>query len=312
MGAGSCIVVWSASGGLIRRFVALLLFVLPELCCVGSHAQQAGSAVQTAPTPPAITEQVTVTATRSPVPIGETAKTVDTLDSEQLHDYPSPVLDDTLRQHAGFELFRRSSSRVTNPTSQGISLRGLGSTAVSRTLVLEDGAPLNDPFGGWIHWNESPASTLNSVTIVTGGGSDLYGSSALGGVIDVTPRGCPRSSTARRSPQPVVRRIDFGPWTCACQTAASAHSPRLCLPRRHLRTGGYVVTDHRSRPGTIDTPAAVHSARRTARSWAVAALPQIVFFWLAICSMRRVATVRPIPRTPRGFGVISAATTLRK
>ena len=43
------------------------------------------------------------------------------------------------------ELFRRSSSLVANPTSQGISLRGLGSTSASRTLVIEDDVPLNDP-----------------------------------------------------------------------------------------------------------------------------------------------------------------------
>ena len=76
---------------------------------------------------------------------------------------------------------------MQNPTSQGISLRGLGSTAASRTLVLQDNVPMNDPFGGWIHWDEIPAEAVDSVTIATGGGSDLYGSSALGGVIDVVP-----------------------------------------------------------------------------------------------------------------------------
>jgi hypothetical protein len=54
------------------------------------------------------------------------------------------------------ELFRRSSSLVANPSSQGISLRGLGSTSASRTLVTEDDVPLNDPVGGWIHWEEQP------------------------------------------------------------------------------------------------------------------------------------------------------------
>ena len=57
--------------------------------------------------------------------------------------------------------------------------------------MLEDGAPLNDPFGGWINWAEAPQPVVRAVEIVTGGGSDLYGSSALGGVIDVYPgRGC--------------------------------------------------------------------------------------------------------------------------
>ena len=58
------------------------------------------------------------------------------------------TLDDKLRQLPGVELFRRSSSLVANPSSQGISLRGLGSTSASRTLLTEDDVPLNDPLGG--------------------------------------------------------------------------------------------------------------------------------------------------------------------
>ena len=46
---------------------------------------------------------------------------------------------------------------------------------------------MNDPFGGWIHWDEIPAEAIDAVTLATGGGSDLYGSSALGGVIDIVP-----------------------------------------------------------------------------------------------------------------------------
>jgi hypothetical protein len=60
------------------------------------------------------------------------------------------------------ELFRRSSSLVANPSSQGISLRGLGSTSASRTLVTEDDVPLNDPFGGWIHWQEQPELAISA------------------------------------------------------------------------------------------------------------------------------------------------------
>ena len=59
------------------------------------------------------------------------------------------------------ELFRRSPSLVANPTSQGVSLRGLGSTSASRTLVTEDDVPLNDPLGGWIHWQEQPELAIH-------------------------------------------------------------------------------------------------------------------------------------------------------
>ncbi len=202
---------------------------------------------------PPVSETITVTADRSPIPIGQTAKTVYTLDSAQLHDYPSPVLDDTLRQHAGFELFRRSSSRTTNPTSQGISLRGLGSTAVSRTLVLEDGAPLNDPFGGWIHWNEAPASTIDSVTLVTGGGSDLYGSSALGGVVDITP--------AQLTPSLFVASAEGGSQATSTVDLRADHRLKFLdtmLAADRLRTAGYVIVAPQF-AGLVDVPANVHS-----------------------------------------------------
>ena len=76
---------------------------------------------------------------------------------------------------------------MANPTTEGTSLRGLGSTAASRTLVLGDNVPLNDAFGGWIHWNEIPMLAQREVELMRGGASDLYGSSAIGGVIDVLP-----------------------------------------------------------------------------------------------------------------------------
>ena len=153
---------------LLRTIVAAALFAWPA-ALLGQAAA------------PPVQQQVTVTASRAGEPVGETARTTYELDTKALEDYPAVTLDEALNQHAGFELFRRAPSRIANPTSEGISLRGLGSTAASRTLVLEDGAPLSDPFGGWVHWNETPALLVRSVELVTGGGSDLYGSSALGG-----------------------------------------------------------------------------------------------------------------------------------
>ncbi|QHN02047.1 TonB-dependent receptor [Granulicella sp. WH15] len=188
--------------------------------------------------PAGASEQITVTSDRASDVPGDTAKTVYTLTSEQLRDYPSLTLDEGLRQHAGFQLFRRSSSRAANPTSDGVSLRGLGSTAVSRTLVLEDGAPLLDPFGGWVHWNENPQQTIRSATIVTGGGSDLYGSSALGGVIDVVPES-PSSNSAGNSFE--AMGAGGSQYTSNLQATGSHAGSHIggLLAGESLRTGGY-------------------------------------------------------------------------
>src|SRR5579884_2161312 len=138
-------------------------------------------------------EQVVVTAYRSPLETLDSPASARVLNQQQLREAAAPALDGKLRQVPGLELFRRSSSLVANPTSQGISLRGLGSTAASRTLVVSDDVPLNDPYGGWIHWEELPELAVRSVEIVRGGASDLYGSSAIGGVISVIPVRAPAS-----------------------------------------------------------------------------------------------------------------------
>jgi outer membrane receptor protein involved in Fe transport len=135
--------------------------------------------------PAQIAEEVTVTAYRAPLGDLESPATTRTMTQRTLRTTAAITLDDELRQLPGAELFRRSSSLVANPTSQGISLRGLGSTSASRTLVTNDDVPLNDPLGGWIHWQESPELAIQDVELVRGGASDLYGSSAIGGVINI-------------------------------------------------------------------------------------------------------------------------------
>ena len=137
--------------------------------------------------PAAGTERVTVTAYRTPLGSLESPVTTRLLTQQALNTTAAVTLDDTVRQLPGVELFRRSSSLVANPSSQGISLRGLGSTSASRTLLTEDDVPLNDPIGGWIHWQELPELAVKSIEVVRGGASDLYGSSAIGGVVSVVP-----------------------------------------------------------------------------------------------------------------------------
>jgi len=132
-------------------------------------------------------ETVTVSAYRSPLASADSPASTRVMTAQDLQRAAAVTLDDKLRQVPGFELFRRSSSLVANPTTEGVSLRGLGSTAASRSLVLFDGIPMNDPYGGWIHWGEIPAQVIQSVEIVRGGASDLYGSSAIGGVISILP-----------------------------------------------------------------------------------------------------------------------------
>ena len=134
--------------------------------------------------PAPIFATVTVTATRG-APDLETPTSATVLTSADLALSAAGALDDALRSTPGFSLFRRSSSRVANPTTQGVTLRGVSGSGASRAKVLADGIPLNDPFGNWVYWNRIPEAAIDRVEVVRGAAGDLYGASALGGVIQI-------------------------------------------------------------------------------------------------------------------------------
>ena len=131
---------------------------------------------------------MTVTANRSPARVRDTPASVVNISSEDLAAAPASPVDEVLRQVPGFTLFRRSGSRTANPTSQGVSLRGVGGSGASRAAVYDDGIPLNDPFGGWVAWGRVPRADLDRVEVVSGGASSLYGGAALAGAIALLRR----------------------------------------------------------------------------------------------------------------------------
>ena len=157
--------------------------VFVALCIAGAGVASAAQDAAQKPPLPTASDSITVTATRTETRVADTPASVVVLSQETLQKTASPTIDDALRQVAGFTLFRRSGSRVANPTAQGVTLRGVGASGASRALVLDDGVPLNDPFGGWVYWGRVPRLSLERAEVLRGGASDLYGSSAMGGVI---------------------------------------------------------------------------------------------------------------------------------
>jgi outer membrane receptor protein involved in Fe transport len=138
--------------------------------------------------PGIINENVLVTTNRTETLLGETPASIATISRTDLGSNASPTVDDALRRTVGFSLFRRSNSRHANPTTQGTSLRGINASGASRSLVLFDGIPVNDAFGGWIYWSRVPSVAVERIEVLRGGSSSLYGSDALGGNINVIPR----------------------------------------------------------------------------------------------------------------------------
>jgi outer membrane receptor protein involved in Fe transport len=133
-------------------------------------------------------EEIVVTATRSPRPLRDVPADVTVVGREEIERNPGKVVDEVLRLLPEFSTFRRSSSIAADPTSSGVSLRGVGPSAASRSLVLVDGVPANDAFKDNIWWRAIPPLGIERIEVVPGGGSALYGNYALSGVMQVLPR----------------------------------------------------------------------------------------------------------------------------
>ncbi|WP_238474045.1 TonB-dependent receptor plug domain-containing protein [Altericroceibacterium spongiae] len=107
------------------------------------------------------------------------------IDRETILTSSSGRIEDVLSSVAGFQQFRRSDSRSSNPSAQGVTLRSLGGNATSRALMMLDGVPLSDPFFGYIPFSAIVPERLENIRVTRGGGSGPFGSGALAGTIEL-------------------------------------------------------------------------------------------------------------------------------
>jgi iron complex outermembrane recepter protein len=130
-----------------------------------------------------VVKEVVVAATRIPMAPSRisAAATVLTQDDIRRTPFHSGTQIDDLLRYVPTVQPSLLGSRYNHPTAQFVSIRGLGTR---RALVLLDGVPLNDGFGGWINWGLVP-DRVERVEVIPGGGSNLYGTWAMGGIINI-------------------------------------------------------------------------------------------------------------------------------
>lgn len=226
------------------------------LCSVAPRGEQAPAAapatVAKDPAAPIVlVEEITVTAERRPARVSDTVASVSLVSRDDLRSAAAWTLDDALRQIPGFSLFRRSGSRTANPTAQGVSLRGVGPSGAGRAAVLSDGIPLNDPFGGWVYWGRTPRLSIDRVETVRGGASSLYGTDALGGVINLIPR--------ESAADVLSADVSYGGQDSAVGSVFAARriGPVTAQVAGELfHSDGHVIVD-KSQRGSVDTKAGV-------------------------------------------------------
>lgn len=223
--------------------------------------------------PSGITEQVVVSGDRAEMNLGSTPESIAIVPRENITSSAAPTMDDMLRQVPGFSIFRRSSSRNANPTTQGVSLRGVGASGASRLLVLLDGVPLNDPFGGWVQWNRVTPVGIERVEVMRGGASSFYGDESLSGSVYAVSR--------QPNEKVTVSGEAFGGTQETLSGSAYVGFRRKSwqgsVTAANFQTRGFIPIDEKVR-GPVDVFAGVRSSNLSARIEKTIDIASYMFF----------------------------------
>ena len=192
---------------------------------------------------------------------GDRAYDVVTIDRDRIQANASNRLESVLADVAGLQQFRRSDSRSANPTSQGISLRGIGGNASSRALLIFDGVPQADPFGGWVAFPAYATGRLGRIRVTRGGGSGYQGPGALAGTVEL------ESATPDRA-APFQGSVAYGSRDSVDAQGSAAlvrGSGFATLSGAYARGDGFTPTVEESR-GIVDRAAPYEQASGALRT----------------------------------------------
>jgi outer membrane receptor protein involved in Fe transport len=140
---------------------------------------------QTQTTEPIVLPTEVISATRYERPLAELPLSATVITREDILNSPGRSIDDSLRNVAGIQL-NLDSADVIFPIIPSIAMRGIGvGDTATRSLVLVDGIPINGGFFGNVFWNRVPKPVIDRVEVVRGASSSLFGSYAMGGVVNI-------------------------------------------------------------------------------------------------------------------------------
>ena len=209
---------------------------------------------------PALSQDIVVTGRGLEARPGDAAFDVVAIDRERIEANASGRLESVLADVAGLQQFRRSDSRSANPTSQGISLRGIGGNASSRALLVLDGVPQADPFGGWVAFPAYATDRIGAIRVTRGGGSGYFGPGALAGTVEL-------ESAGAADVAPLFAELAYGSRD-SVDARASASLSRgsgfATISGAYARGDGFIPTVPESR-GPIDRPAPYRQATGAVR-----------------------------------------------
>jgi vitamin B12 transporter len=234
------------------------------LLASGSFVVANSAFAQSTPTPTAPAElapEIVVTGRGLGEAPGDRAYDIVTIERDRIEANASNRLESILADVAGLQQFRRSDSRSANPTSQGISLRGIGGNASSRALLILDGVPQADPFGGWVAFPAYASGRLGRIRVTRGGGSGYQGPGALAGTVEL-------ESATPDQLTPFQGSVAYGSRDSVDAQGSAAlvrGSGFATLSGAYARGDGFTPTVEESR-GIVDRPAPYEQASGALRT----------------------------------------------
>ena len=181
-------------------------------------------------------EPMVVTAARMPVPLKETGSSITVITAQEIANRQLFTVADVLRNVPGVDVVRNGG--LGKQTS--VFMRGANS---NHTLVLIDGIEVNDPStpGAGFDFANLTVDNIERIEILRGAQSTLYGSDAIGGVINIITRGGKGRPTASLS----AEGGSYGTWKVGGSTAGSHDRLRWSASASHLSTEGFSAADDR-------------------------------------------------------------------
>lgn len=193
-------------------------------------------------------EKTVVTATRTETAVEKLPVSVTVITADEIEKMPVKTVDEVLDKAVGLQV--RRNKGLSNTTSHTtIYMRGTGDS--SRVLVLKDGIPLNMAYGGSVSiLNTLALDNIEKIEIVRGASSALYGSSAMGGVINIITK------RPAKTPSGSVGFEAGSLDTYIGNASISAGTDRFALraSAEHKRTGGYEYYEGEDWKDTYEKP----------------------------------------------------------
>lgn len=196
---------------------------------------------QDAPTPsePDSGETIEITSTRLPRDVAQSVSAVTVITRRQIEAQKPLDLAEVLNRAPGVSISRNGSPGQTTT----VRLRGGES---DHTLVLLDGIRLNSPSTGLFDFGQIPVENIERIEVLRGPQSGLYGSEALGGVINIITR-------QGSGPFKTGGQLEYGSQSTNKQVLTAGGQVgrgRLSFSATRLRTDGFFVNDDYKNLGT--------------------------------------------------------------